>query len=59
MEKPMRERKEKKKFISPKMEIVEMESNTALLAGSGDEEHGHHGHENACAHGSHAWFCDD
>jgi len=55
----MRERKEKKKFISPKMEIVEMESNTALLAGSGDEEHGHHGHENACAHGSHAWFCDD
>lgn len=50
----------KKEYVKPKIEILTVET-TALLAGSGVDEYepGHHGHENACAHGSRAWFCDD
>ena len=48
----------KKKYIKPEMEIIEMSEHTELLAGSGDD-HWNHGHETACAHGAHAWFCDD
>jgi len=42
----------KKTYIKPEMEVVKTDS-FELLSGS-DE----HGHENACAHGAHAWFCD-
>ena len=52
--------KPKKEYVKPTMEVIEMGSNTSLLAGSGEDNgHWNHGRENACAHGSHAWFCDD
>ena len=50
----------KKKYIKPTMDIVEMETDTALLAGSSDLfDDEPHGRENACLHGHHKWFCDD
>ena len=48
----------KKQYVKPAMEVLEV-STAELLAGSGDEFPGQHGRDNACAHGSHAWFCDD
>ena len=48
----------KKKYIKPTMNVVEMESDTVLLAGSGDYDD-HPGWENACSHGAHKWFCDE
>ena len=45
----------KKTYQTPKMTIVICDK-MSLLSDSG--EHTNHGHENACAHGSHAWFCD-
>ena len=47
----------KKTYRKPKIETLEMDTEE-LLAHSG---HGNsnHGHETACEHGSHAWFCDD
>lgn len=49
----------KKEYVKPEIEVLVVET-AELLAASGDEyEPGHHGHENACAHGAHAWFCDD
>ncbi len=49
----------KKQYVKPAMEVIETEVSTALLAGSGDEHPYDHGHETACEHGAHAWFCDD
>ena len=45
----------KKKYKKPEIETLEVDTE-ALLAHSG---HGNHGHETACEHGAHAWFCDD
>lgn len=44
-----------KKYIKPEFTTMVMETEE-LLAHSG---HDNHGHETACAHGAHAWFCDD
>lgn len=44
-----------KQYIKPEMEIIEMESKSELLAGSGEDNWGHghgHGRENACEHGA-------
>ena len=51
---------ERKPYIKPSMEEVDCEPlNTALLAASGEDGHGHAGeHGHACEHGHH-WFCDD
>lgn len=43
----------KKKCVKPEMEVLKVDT-PELLSGSDA-----HGRENACAHGSHAWFCDD
>lgn len=50
----------KKKYVKPEMDIIEMTSQTELLAGSGDvfDDDEPHGRENACLHGHHKWFCD-
>lgn len=45
----------KKTYQTPQMTIVVCDKMMLL---SDSDEHTHHGHENACAHGSHAWFCD-
>lgn len=45
-----------KKYERPKMEAVRVDSEVALLVAS-DDGPGWHGRDNACAHGSHAWFC--
>lgn len=49
------EKEEKKEYVAPKMEVVELEVSSQLLAHSGLND----GQMNACEHGSHAWFCDD
>lgn len=49
----------KKIYVKPTMEVIDMQSNTELLAGSSEHGNSDWGHENACAHGSHAWFCDE
>lgn len=57
----MEEKKEninsKKVYEKPKLEIVEMNTKTQLLAHSGFG--GGYGRDNACEHGAHKWFCDD
>lgn len=45
----------KKNYIKSEFKTMVMETEE-LLAHSG---HDNHGHETACAHGAHAWFCDD
>ena len=46
----------KKHYVKPEIEIIKTDS-VSLLSGSGEEHN--HGHETACAHGAHAWFCDN
>lgn len=51
----------KKKYKQPTIEIVDMKSDAALLAGSSDifvDDDEPTGRENACLHGHHKWFCD-
>ena len=48
-----------KKYEKPKMETIEMEPCSELLSASDNNGHSNHGHETACAHGAHAWFCDN
>lgn len=45
----------KKTYQTPQMTIVICDKMMLL---SDSDEHTNHGRENACAHGSHAWFCD-
>jgi hypothetical protein len=47
--------KAKKAYVPTAMEEIKADP-SELLAHSG---HSNHGHETACAHGAHAWFCDD
>ena len=44
----------RKVYIKPNIEVIKLKSQMELLGGS----HGGGGHENACAHGAHAPFCD-
>ena len=51
----------KKSYVKPTINIIDMESNTELLAGSSDvfvDDDEPTGRENACLHGHHKWFCD-
>lgn len=43
-------------YTAPKMEVIE--AGAVELLSSSDESL-NHGQENACAHGSHAWFCNN
>ena len=44
-------KEEKKEYVTPKMEVVEMECDTTLLAGSGDENWWDDKPESVCNHG--------
>lgn len=48
-----------KKYTTPKIEIIETEMKTSLLAGSSEHGNSDWAHENACSHGHDKWFCDD
>lgn len=50
-----RYKKSKADYVPPSMEEVKAEP-AELLSHS---DHSNHGHETACAHGAHAWFCEE
>lgn len=45
----------RKEYKKTDIKVVKLKSQPELLGGS----HGGGGHENACAHGAHAPFCND
>ena len=50
-----RHKKTKSDYVPPAMEEIKAEP-AELLSHSDDSNHGH---ETACEHGAHAWFCED